>query len=146
MACVAGRKPAHGTGFGEDNHGAAERAAMFAQMRFCMDYCTEPATGSTSPRARSTALTTHEIDRRGPVRAQLRQARTRSSASMQERLPCPACPELGGQTGLRSIGDFWRVTPFARKEPPKRALLLPIVTSRSRVSRVKNADPALPKL
>jgi hypothetical protein len=38
IAGVAGRKPDHGTGFGEDNHGAAERAAMFAQMRFCMDY------------------------------------------------------------------------------------------------------------
>src|SRR3954451_10895143 len=51
IAGVADRKPDHGTRFGEDNHGAAERAAMFAQMRFCMDYCTEPATGSTSPRA-----------------------------------------------------------------------------------------------
>jgi hypothetical protein len=38
IAGIAGRKPDHGTGFGEDNHGAAERAAMFAQMRFCMDY------------------------------------------------------------------------------------------------------------
>src|SRR4051794_15178385 len=49
IADVAGRKPDHGTGFGEDNHGAAERAAMFAQMRFCMDYCTEPATGPKQP-------------------------------------------------------------------------------------------------
>src|SRR3954469_3964187 len=38
IAGVAGRKPDHGTGFGEDNHGVAERAAMFAQMGFCMDY------------------------------------------------------------------------------------------------------------
>src|SRR4051794_22013866 len=50
IAGVAARKPDHGTGFGEDNHGAAERAAMFAKMRFCMNYCTEPATRSTSPR------------------------------------------------------------------------------------------------
>jgi hypothetical protein len=49
IAGRAARKPDHGTGFGEDNHGVAERAAMFAQMRFCGDYCTEPATGSKQP-------------------------------------------------------------------------------------------------
>jgi hypothetical protein len=51
ITSVAARKPDHGTGFGKGDHEVAERAAMFAQMRFCMDYCTEPATGSTSPRA-----------------------------------------------------------------------------------------------
>ena len=56
---------------------------------------------------------------------------------MQERLSFPARPGLGGRTGLRSIGDFWRVTPLARKEPSKRGLLLPVITSRSRVSRVE---------
>src|SRR4051794_29819996 len=138
IAGVAARKPDHGTRFGEDNHGAAERAAMFAQMRFCMDYSTEPATGSNQParpdRRRSPPT---ELTGGGLIRAQLRQARTRSSARMQERLSCPAHLRLGGRTGLQLIGDFWRVTPLARKEATKRGLLLPVITSRSRVSRVE---------
>jgi hypothetical protein len=51
VAGVAARKPDHGTGFGEDNHGAAEQAAMFAQMRFCVDIVLSPRQGPISPRA-----------------------------------------------------------------------------------------------
>lgn len=130
IAGVAARKPDHGTGFGEDNHGAAERVAMFAQMRFCVDSVPGLRQGPTARVRRSTALPAHGIDRQRPMRAQPRQVQTRSSARMQERLRFPARETTPGRlilvrahsaADLSPSGDFCRVTPLARKRPTKMA-------------------------
>jgi hypothetical protein len=136
IAGVAGRKPDLGTGFGEDNHGAAEWAAMFAQMRICMDYCTEPATGSKQPAS---------PDRRcSPPTELIGGGSCGPSSGRPGHAPRQGCksPPL---PGLQSIGDFCRFDPLARKEATKEASCCRS-SPRDRRCLGSKCYPALPKL
>src|SRR3954454_4563018 len=72
------------------------------------------------------------------MRTRSQQARTCSQASRQKRLHFPACSGLEDRIGLPGMkGNFVGPPPSRARGRQKWPSLLPIITSRSRVSRVE---------